>query len=46
MRFLLKRQTSVHTLPHTHTPTHTFVTLRDDQRAWTDQNSLTGIGRQ
>ena len=42
MRFLLKRQTSERTVPHT----RAFITVRDDRQAWTDQNSLTGIGRQ
>ena len=41
-RFLLKRQTSAHTTPHT----RAFITLRDDCHVWTDRNSLTGIDRQ
>ena len=41
VRFLLKRQTSVHTTPRT----RPFITLRDDHHVWTDQYSLTGIDR-
>ena len=36
------RQTGVRNAPGT----HAFVTLRDDRHAWTDQNALTGKGRQ
>ena len=42
VRFLLNGQTSEHIAPCT----HAFITLRNERHAWSDQNSLTEIGRQ
>ena len=43
VRFLLKHKTSA---MDTALCTSPFITLCDDHHAWTDQNSLTGIGKQ